>query len=221
MNYLIYKHTSPSGKSYIGITNNYDIRSSSHKSGTNGCTAFAAAIRKYGWDNFMHEVIIQDITKEEAIELEPLLIESHGTRSPYGYNLSSGGECWTHSEESKKKMSESRTGRVMSAESKLKKSEALKGRPRPQHVIDAVKAANTGRKWTTEQKAAASKARKGVSKTAPTRILSWIVTSPDGVIYDVLGLKPFCEKHGLVFTLMRKVAAGKAEHHKGWKCQRT
>lgn len=36
--YLIYKHTSPSGKSYIGLTNNYQRRCREHKS-SNICIA--------------------------------------------------------------------------------------------------------------------------------------------------------------------------------------
>lgn len=222
MLYLIYKHTSPSGKSYIGITNDYNVRCTDHKSGNNGCTAFAAAVKKYGWDNFTHEIIIADITKEEAVELEPLLIESHHTRAPYGYNLSSGGECWTHSEESKAKMSASRTGIKQSDETKAKKSAALKGRPRPEHVVEALRQANTGRKWTEEQRAAASLARKG--KPAPEGRgrgkYEWVLTSPDGIEYNVFGLAEFCATHHLQVNALCRVANGTRKHHKGWTARK-
>lgn len=204
MAYLVYKHTSPSGKSYIGFTGDYEARCQSHSTGTNSCTAFAAAVRKYGWDAFTHEILLDGLTEEEALIQEPLLIAEHQTMTPYGYNLTSGGECCTQSEEVRQK-----------------KSEALKGRARPAHIAEALRTINIGRRHTEETKQAMSEARRGVPKDKPARISSWVVTSPEGVKYSIEGLKPFCEEHGLVFTLMRKVAAGKAEHHKGWKCQRT
>lgn len=59
--YLIYMHTSPSGKSYIGQTNNLHRRDIVHKN-TNGCRRFALAIKKYGLDNFTHKVLIDNLT---------------------------------------------------------------------------------------------------------------------------------------------------------------
>jgi predicted GIY-YIG superfamily endonuclease len=45
--YLIYKHTSPSSKSYIGQTKQYKRRCYEHQY-YNGCIAFKNAIKKYG-----------------------------------------------------------------------------------------------------------------------------------------------------------------------------
>lgn len=42
--------------------------------------------------------------------------------------------------------------------------------------------------------------------------------APDGTIYrDIVGLKPFCEHHGLSESAMSRVASGKTLQHKGWR----
>jgi len=93
MTYLVYKHTSPSGKAYIGLTQNLEGRNVNHRNPNSKCKAFYAAIKKYGWDNFTHE-ILQDgiLSLTEAQAAEVCMIESHGTLWPNGYNLTAGGE---------------------------------------------------------------------------------------------------------------------------------
>ena len=118
--YCIYKHTSPSGKSYIGQTNNIRLRKNSHKC-TNGCRAFASAINKYGWDNFIHEILEEGLSLDEANIREPYWIEFYKTLSPNGYNLMTGGGNSIPSEESRKLMSEAGLGKVKSEEHKTKK----------------------------------------------------------------------------------------------------
>ena len=53
-NYVVYKHTSPSNKVYIGITNNYSKRCKQHQwlAAKEEGFAFHAAIRKYEWSKF-------------------------------------------------------------------------------------------------------------------------------------------------------------------------
>ena len=55
---------------------------------------FANAILKYGWDNFEHIIVRDDIdTIEEAHNLEQVLIsEYNSTDEHYGYNMTEGGE---------------------------------------------------------------------------------------------------------------------------------
>jgi group I intron endonuclease len=93
-NYLVYKHISPSNKAYIGITNNYSKRSRQHQqlAAKGEGFAFHAAIRKYGWDKFKHEIIVENISKEEARLIEVLMIKELNTYAPNGYNLTIGGE---------------------------------------------------------------------------------------------------------------------------------
>lgn len=91
-NYLIYCHTSPTGKKYIGQTNNYKKRCERHKnSSKTSHRIFANAIKKHGWDNFNHEILWGGLTLEQANELEPFIIQEFNTLVPNGYNLTPGG----------------------------------------------------------------------------------------------------------------------------------
>lgn len=90
----IYKHTNKTnGKCYIGQTcrKNLNERWNNGK-GYNG-TIFAKAIEKYGWDNFDHEIIEDNIlTQEEANEREQYWIEYYGSYGENGYNMTRGGD---------------------------------------------------------------------------------------------------------------------------------
>lgn len=88
--YLIYCHTSPTGKKYIGQTNNYNRRCREHKT-SNRCPAFRNAIIKYGWDNFTHTILEDGLTLDEANILEEFYISKYNTLAPNGYNLQTGG----------------------------------------------------------------------------------------------------------------------------------
>ena len=91
--YTVYMHTNKiNGKKYIGIT-----RQKPERRWQKGCgydrTFFGNAIKKYGWDNFEHEILFDGLTKEMAIGFEMALIAMHRTNQrEYGYNISIGGE---------------------------------------------------------------------------------------------------------------------------------
>ena len=89
----VYVHTSPSGKMYVGITSR-DVRQRWRNGrGYIKNDHFYRAIQKYGWDNFDHEVIAENLTKDEACEMEKTLIkELKSNDYHFGYNLSAGGE---------------------------------------------------------------------------------------------------------------------------------
>lgn len=95
-NYIVYKHINRiNGKIYIGITNDKKRRWRNQgieykNSGKNNF--FYNAIVKYGWDNFEHVVLLNNLTKEEAEVQEVILIqESNSTDKHVGYNISPGG----------------------------------------------------------------------------------------------------------------------------------
>src|ERR1700761_830172 len=96
MDCIIYKITCPNGKMYIGqTTQEFGKRMNQHKNEANhpdrgGCRALYNAIRKYGWDNFVKE-IIHECSVEELDSLEQYYIENFNTMVPNGYNLLSGG----------------------------------------------------------------------------------------------------------------------------------
>ena len=54
---------------------------------------FANAIKKYGWDNFDHDVIASNLTEEESRRFEKLLINLlKSNQKEFGYNMTEGGE---------------------------------------------------------------------------------------------------------------------------------
>ena len=104
---------------------------------------FLNAIQKYGWDNFEHIILEDNLTREEVGEAESKFIAIYdSTNSEKGYNISSGGESGhvgvRMSEETRKKMSEMRKGKSFSQEHKNKISAALKGKGPSQEAIEKV-----------------------------------------------------------------------------------
>lgn len=94
--YCLYIHTNKiNGKRYVGITGYSNPK---RRWGVNGCKydsspRFLNAIKKYGWDNFEHEIRLTNLTKEEAKERERFYISLFRTTDDrFGYNISKGGE---------------------------------------------------------------------------------------------------------------------------------
>lgn len=87
----VYRHTSPSGKVYIGITKNKPELRWRNGLGYYRNPYFYKAIEKYGWDNFKHEILIDGLTDDEALQEEKRLISLYRSNDPeYGYNLLCG-----------------------------------------------------------------------------------------------------------------------------------
>jgi len=151
-----YKHTNKiNGKCYIGITSKTVEQRWENGLGYKKCPHFYNAIKKYGWDSFTHEVLYNDLTKEEANSTEIRLIHYYKSNDPkFGYNVSSGGAGSTgvkasertkkimsannsgennpmygkhHSEKTKEKMHSFKIGKPLSEEHKRKLSEAKNG----------------------------------------------------------------------------------------------
>lgn len=87
MKYCLYKATSPSGKMYIGITNNFKRRMKEHGSSP---YAFGHALRKYGRDAFTYEFEMFE-TVEEALTREAELVNLEVLNSRVLYNETTGG----------------------------------------------------------------------------------------------------------------------------------
>ena len=105
-NYIVYKHTAPSGKVYIGITKQTPDKRWKNGLGYQDNPYFFKAIKKYGWDGFKHEILAEQLTKEEAEQMEIRLIREYGSHErEKGYNIALGGSATEHVEETKEKMS--------------------------------------------------------------------------------------------------------------------
>ena len=92
----LYKLTSPSGKSYIGISSKgLEARWAKHVEhalGKRTAGALYAALRKYGTDSFSREVIGCSDDWDTLRQMEIDAIRDHGTLAPRGYNITQGGE---------------------------------------------------------------------------------------------------------------------------------
>lgn len=130
--WCIYKHTLKiTGQVYIGQTNN--IKDRWKPSAYKNCIKFYNAIQKYGWDNFEHTILIDNLTIDEANKLEEEYIKQYDSINN-GFNLSSGGLNHLASEETKQKMSQVRKGIPHSEEHNQAISKALKQYKRtPEH----------------------------------------------------------------------------------------
>lgn len=76
--WIVYRHISPSNKVYVGITSIGTYR----RWGKNGRNylknnqpLFANAILKYGQDNFIHEIILEEVSESHAKYTEKYLIK--------------------------------------------------------------------------------------------------------------------------------------------------
>lgn len=102
--YVIYLHTNLiNGKIYVGQTcQNPETRYGSNGIGYRACPYFYNSIQKYGWDNFKHDILMSNLPKEKADELEKAFITLLDSRNPEkGYNIFEGANGFT-SEFSKK-----------------------------------------------------------------------------------------------------------------------
>ena len=130
--WCVYKHTNlNNGKIYIGKTCRKPEYRWNLGKGYIAQPYFWNAIKKYGWENFSHEIIKTDLSADEATTLEKELICYHDSMNPEkGYNQTAGGEGmlgWKHTAESKRKIIESNKRRVISDLTKKKQSESHKG----------------------------------------------------------------------------------------------
>lgn len=92
-NYCVYYHRNLlNNKLYIGISKDVKVRWKNNGTNYKECKYFYRAIQKYGWNNFEHVVLIDNISKELACIFEKELIEKYNTQNNnYGYNIASGG----------------------------------------------------------------------------------------------------------------------------------
>lgn len=177
--YLIYKHTSPSGKSYIGQTKDYEQRCKLHQQ--KGCPIFYRAIKKYGWENFTHDILQDNLSLEDANKLEQDYIIKYNTIYPHGYNIRSGGlnqtihpltrEKISKANKGKKKpmVAKFQTGRRQSHETIEKRVQHIRGKSRPDNVKIRASETHKGKIVSDETRLKQSQAKQG-RKLSPESI---------------------------------------------------
>lgn len=167
----LYRHITPSGKVYIGITsqkpeyrwNNGNGYLNSRK------TKLKSSIIKYGWDNIKHEVLFTNLDEDTTKRLEVELIR-HYKNLGISLNHTDGGEGvkgitpWNKGIKIPYEKSNKLRGKKLSEEHKKKLSISHKGKVSRKgfHLtpsqIENLREANIGRKKSIEEKEKISKA---------------------------------------------------------------
>ena len=214
--YTVYQHKNKiNGKRYFGITS----RKPEERWGCNGrnyksSPHFYSAIQKYGWDNFEHLILFEELTKEEACSKEKELIKQYdATNRDLGYNSTTGGETFTMSEESKLKMSKSMMGNKNGL-----------GKPCSFEKAKKISDAQKGRKLTEEHKQKLSNSakqrhvpcsdskREVLRKSHPN--MKKVYCSETNTIYA--SVQECARQLGLWATLVSKVCTGKLKSTGGY-----
>ncbi len=95
--FTVYMHRNKiNGKKYIGITRRNPNNRWKHNGGGYSTQYFYKDIQKYGWDNFEHIILKDNLSEQEALKLESEFIETYQTLwNQNGYNVrkASGYSC--------------------------------------------------------------------------------------------------------------------------------
>lgn len=177
--FSVYVHIAPNNKKYFGITCvSVDSRWRNDGIGYKSQQLFWRAIQKYGWDNFQHIILVENLSKEWACQLERDLIWKYQSNNPkYGYNVSEGGNGpfgVTRSAETREKIRQANLGNKHSEETKrkIKENHAHYNKGRRFHFTDEQReilyasrrgkpAWNSGKKLSAEYRQKLSEAHKG------------------------------------------------------------
>lgn len=125
-NYIYLITNTLNGKIYVGKHSTDNLNDGYMGSGK----LLKLAFNKYGIENFTKKILHFAETEEELNDLEIFYIKDLDAKTK-GYNLTDGGDGklgYEHSDETKRKMSESSKGKSMSEEARKKMSETRKGR---------------------------------------------------------------------------------------------
>lgn len=146
--YIVYEHLFPNGKRYIGIT-----RTSTHRrwekdgNGYKTQTVFRA-IQKYGWENVKHNILFENLSKDEACKKEQEMIALYKSNNKhYGYNNTSGGEGGTvMNEQTRKRMCKAQKGHKCAESTKIANRNRLLGTKRPRDQVEKTRQKLLGKK---------------------------------------------------------------------------
>jgi hypothetical protein len=230
MFYTVYKITNTlNQKTYIGAHKTYNLNDDYMGSGV----AIRSAIRKYGKEHFIKQILYCCENESLMYELEKELVEV----SDKTYNMTLGGKGgWNHidskgnnnpmrkSAETRAKVSEAikKTKNDPSrkefydniAKTNLKKAvERNRGKKRPEHSKLMKERGELKTKWQNHKE----ELRDMMSST-------FEVISPEGIIYTTNRLEDFCKEHTIPYNTVWNVSnTGKSPKRgkaKGWKCKK-
>lgn len=164
--YYVYKHTTPSGKVYIGITRQRPAKRWRRGHGYKEDSIFYLAVLKYGWDNIKHEILYEGLTEEEASKKEIELIALYNSQDrEHGYNVAPGGSTTAPTEIDNKKRSDTMKKKWGSAEYRKKMSESMLGVKRSEQARENISMAQKKRFVREEERRAVSEKQIGKKRT--------------------------------------------------------
>ena len=151
--FIVYEHKNKiNNKRYIGITCQEPKKRWRKGKGYKN-SIFRKAIDKYGWENFEHTILFENLTKDEAEQKEIELIKIYKTMNKkYGYNMCIGGNVTTgykHSNDAKKRMS-------------IAKKNKYNGKNNPMYGRKGILSPAYNKKLSLETKKKISNSKKGI-----------------------------------------------------------
>lgn len=200
--YIVYKHTSPSGKVYIGITCQTPAKRWGREGeGYKHSPHLMAAIKKYGWSAFRHDILAEGLTKETAERIEIDLIEAHrSTDRRFGYNTDRGGSTGAkHTEETRRKIGEANRTRTWTPEARQKISDYRRAHPVSHETARRIGDANKGRKHRPEsvEKIRAAQAKRPVRNLTTGETFASVMDAARALDLDASKIVAVCkEKRG-------------------------
>jgi hypothetical protein len=167
------------------------------------------------------EFLNMHLSADDAEMWEVFWIAEYGRRD-LGFgpltNGTDGGEgCSNPSAETRKKLSEAATGennplfgKSHSEETKKKISDSMSGRKLSEEHKDKIGKSNLN--------SIRDYSKRNISNIVKAASKLWKIITPDGDEVIVENLTRFCKEQGLNFPRMCDVAKGRANHHKRYKC---
>lgn len=161
MTYTVYQHRNlKNGKSYIGMTSLEPKKRWNSGKGYKKNSKIWSDIKESDWNSdWQHEILGKFENKQEALNAEEMFIRLFDSTNN-GYNISSyGGTSYKRTEESRKKMSESKIG----------KKNPNFGKHFSEETRNKMSEAHTGGKHPLYGKHHSEKTRKKISESKPKK----------------------------------------------------
>lgn len=164
-------------KRYIGMSVDVEKRWIKHRSKLNNNVHHSAKLQnawnKYGKNAFIFDLLycVDDRHTPALAATEKYFIKLYDSHN-HGYNCSDGGESFpnfTVPEETRRKISESEKGKVVSAESRKKMSEANKGKIISEEVKAKISDALKGKEFSEETRKKIADSKRGRFYSEETR----------------------------------------------------
>lgn len=176
------------------------------------CTAdksnmpISKAIKKYGKENFILEIICECQSLEELNEKEKYYANLYKSFSPNGYNLKAGNGPGAMSEETKEKIRIANTGKTRTPETLKLLSKSHMGFVVSEETKRKISLKNKGRP-TAE-----------ITKRRCSEVCTqdYELVSPEGIILKIHGITKFCKDNGYCRSKMSELVHGKREAYRGW-----